>query len=123
MRYQSGIRRPTGHVERRQQHGEPEFSVVAEHDGSGFVLSVYGELDMASAPELEKQVKRLQWAGAASIVIDLSGLDFIDSTGLHVLILAHRRAPEGQLTLLRGPRPVHRVFELTCTDRVLPFAD
>ena len=121
MRY--GQSRRASQAERRQKYGEPEFWVLAEPEGSGFVLSVYGELDVASAPILEKQVKRLQWAGAASIVIDLSGLHFIDSSGLHVLIRAHGRVPEGQLSLLRGPRTVHRVFELTGTDALLPFAD
>ena len=109
-------------VERRQFDGEPEFWVLTEHEGAGFVLSLYGELDVASAPMLEKQVKRLQWAGAA-IVIDLSGLDFVDSTGLHVLIRAFNRVSDGQLTLLRGSRNVHRVFELTGTDTLLPFVD
>ena len=122
MRY-SRSRRPVEHVERRQHHGDPEFWVLTEHEGNGFALALYGELDAASAPALEKQLKRLQWAGASSIVVDLSGLDFIDSTGLHALILAARRAPDGQLSLLRGPRSVHRVFELTGMDDRLPFAD
>ena len=123
MRYQSRSRRPAEHLERRLQHGEPEFWVLSEHEDDGFVLSVYGELDVASGPELEKQIKRLQWAGASAIVIDLSGLDFIDSTGLHVLIRAQQRSEPGRLSLLRGSRNVHRVFELTGTDSVLPFAD
>ena len=123
MRYESSSRRSIPLVERRPTPGELDFWVATEHEGSGFVLSAYGELDVASSPELEKQIKRLQWAGASSITIDLSGLDFIDSTGLHVLIRAHRRAEHGQLTLLRGSRRIHRVFELTGTDRRLPFAD
>jgi anti-sigma B factor antagonist len=121
MRY--GQSRRPSETERRQKYGEPEFWVVSEQEGNGFFLSTFGELDVASAPILEKQVKRLQWAGAARIVIDMSGLHFIDSTGLHVLIRAFKRAPEGQLTLLRGSKNVHRVFELTCTDVLLPFAD
>ena len=113
-------RRPT-ELERRHSYGEPEFWVLSEQEGGGFVLSLYGELDAASAPLLEKQIKRLQWSAAPAIVIDLSGLDFVDSTGLHVLIRAFKRAPEGQLTLLRGSRNVHRVFELTGMDALLPF--
>lgn len=97
--------------------------MISEPEAGGSVLSLYGELDVASAPLLERRIKRLQWAGASAIVIDLSGLDFIDSTGLHVLIRAHARAEEGRLTLLRGSRNVHRVFELTGTDELLPFAD
>lgn len=121
MRY--GRSRRPEEVERRQQQGDPEFWVLTEHEGDGFVLSVYGELDVASAAVLEKQLKRLQWAGASAIVVDLSGLDFIDSTGLHVLIRAYNRSSDNQLTLLRGSRSIHRVFELTGTDALLPFAD
>ena len=121
MRY--GRTRHLSELERRRNHGEPEFWVLTEHEGSGCVLSLYGELDVASGPILEKKLKRLQWSGAAAIVLDLSGLDFVDSSGLHVLIRAFHRSPEGQLTLLRGSRNVHRVFELTGTDTLLPFAD
>lgn len=121
MRYGQSRRR--FETERRQKNSEPEFSVLTEPEGNGFVVSVYGELDMASAPMLEKQIKRLQWADAAEIVVDMSGLHFIDSTGLQVLVRAHRRAGKGQLTMLRGSRNVHRVFELTGLDAVLDFAD
>jgi anti-sigma B factor antagonist len=123
MQHESRSRRPSEPSARRPQYGEPEFWVVSEFEANAFVLSLYGELDIASAPELEKQVKRLQWDGASSIVLDLSGLDFIDSTGLHVLARAQRRSGDGGLTLLRGPRTVHRVFELTGMDELLPFAD
>ena len=122
MRHESRSRRPEA-LERRPQYGEPDFWVLSESEGDAFALSLYGELDIAAAPLLEKHVKRLQWDGAATIVLDLSGLDFIDSTGLHVLMRAHRRGLDGQVTLLRGPKHVHRVFELTGTDAVLPFAD
>ena len=110
-------------AERRHSFGEPEFWVHAEHEEGRNVLSLYGELDSASAPILEKQIKRLQWSGALAIVIDLSGLDFVDSAGLHVLVRAFNRAPERQLTLHRGSRNVHRVFELTGTHTLLPFVD
>ena len=117
-----GRSRRLSELERRRSCGEPEFWVLSEHEGSGCVLSLYGELDVASGPVLEKHIKRLQWAGAAAIVVDLSGLDFVDSAGLQVLIRAFRRAPDG-LTMLRGSRHVHRVFELTGTDTLLPFVD
>ena len=119
MRYESRSPRPTDRE--RRPHGDPEFWISTEQERNGHILALYGELDVASAPVLEKQLKKLQWAGATSIVLDLSGLDFIDSTGLHVLMRAHRRSPEGQMSLLRGSHRVHRVFELTRTDTVLPF--
>ena len=121
MRY-GRSRRPT-ELERGHKYGDPEFWVLTEDEGDGTILSLYGELDAASAPILEKKLKRLQWAGVSAVVIDLSGLDFVDSSGLHVLIRAYNRSPEGQFKLLRGSRHVHRVFELTGTDALLPFAD
>ena len=123
MRYESRSRRASPVVDGRTTPSDVDFWVSTEHEGNGFVLSAYGELDVATGPALEKQIKRLQWAGAASITIDLSGLDFIDSCGLHVLIRAHRRGEAGQLKLLRGSKRIHRVFELTGTDERLPFAD
>ena len=119
MRYESRSNRPSD-VERRP-NGDQEFWISTESEGEGSVLALYGELDIASAPILERRLKKLQWAGAPTIVIDLSGLDFIDSTGLHVLIRMYRRAPEGQMSILRGSHRVHRMFELTKTDTILPF--
>ena len=123
MGYQSRSRRPAFQLERRRAHPDADFSVLTEHEGNGFIVSLFGELDVATAPRLEKQLKRLQWAGAAAIVVDLSGLDFIDSSGMHALMRAQRRDTKDRLRLLRGPRRVHRVFELTGTDDLLNFVD
>ncbi|MBA3749067.1 MAG: STAS domain-containing protein, partial [Solirubrobacterales bacterium] len=58
-----------------------------------------------------------------SIVIDLGELEFIDSTGIRLLIMAADRCKDGRLTLLPGPKQVHRVFELTDLVSRLPFAE
>jgi anti-anti-sigma factor len=89
---------------------------------AGGVIALFGELDIASASLLERGLKRLQWAGTP-IVVDLSGLDFIDSTGLHVLLRAAARAPAGGFSLLRAPERVQRIFSLTATGKHLPFVD
>ncbi len=61
----------------------------------------------------------------ASIVVDLSGLTFMDSTGIRVLIMANARSRDdgNRLALLRGPAAVQRVFELSGVDSLLPFVD
>ena len=58
-----------------------------------------------------------------SIVVDLGGLEFIDSTGLRLLVMAAERSHDGRFSLLRGPKQVHRVFEITDLVDRLPFAD
>ncbi len=58
-------------------------------------------------------------------MLDLSGLTFMDSNGVRLLIQAHARsrAETGRLTLRRGPAVVQRVMELSGVDVLLPFAD
>jgi anti-sigma B factor antagonist len=90
----------------------------------GVVLSLAGELDLAAAPVLQEQLDRAVRGGGV-VVVDLSGLPFIDSSGLHMLVGAERqlRASGGQLVLVRGQRAVHRVFELTGLDRYFAWCD
>jgi len=79
----------------------------------------------------EKVLRSGTWTDQAALsmrverIVDLSGLDFIDSTGLGALVQAHRsdREDGNRLRFLRGSAPVQRVMELTCLDRSLPFAD
>jgi len=61
---------------------------------------------------------------ANAIIVDLGALEFIDSTGIRLLLMAADRCSEsGRLSILRGPRQVHRVFEITDLVDRLPFAD
>ena len=58
------------------------------------MISVSGELDLASSPTLEEELERVAESGAEVVVVDLRGLEFMDSTGLSVLVRAHQRAEE-----------------------------
>ena len=60
---------------------------------------------------------------AHAIVVDLSELTFMDSTGLQLLLKAYARsqADSNRLSLVRGPERVQRVFQMTGTERLLPF--
>jgi anti-sigma B factor antagonist len=88
------------------------------------VLALFGELDIASVPQLEYELAKAEAPGSR-IVIDLSGLEFIDSSGLHMLLNANRRFEQTghQLVLRRGPRAVQRLFELTQTQQRFRFED
>ena len=102
-----------------------QLTLRSERDGALHTISMQGELDLANADDLERELIRVEGSDALSIVIDLSGLQFIDSTGVRLLLSAHARsrADSNRLTLLRGPKPVQRVFELTGILDILPFAD
>jgi anti-anti-sigma factor len=78
-------------------------------------LALAGELDLASAPKLARAVASAIAAGARRVILDLRQLDFIDASGLHVLMQARERSREAgcEFAVVPGPRQVQRVFELT----------
>jgi|SRR5829696_787349 len=90
-----------------------------------YVVEFYGELDLGSVECAASELRCCADSDVEEIIVDLSGLDFIDSTGLGVLVHAYRSDRENgnRLRFLRGSAPVQRVMELTSLDTVLPFAD
>ena len=87
-------------------------------------LQLRGEIDAHSVTGLVSHLDPLP-ESEGDVVIDLSGVGFIDSSGLHMILKAHARsdADSNRLRIRRGPRRVQRVFELTGTDSRLPFID
>jgi anti-sigma B factor antagonist len=102
-----------------------ELTVRSDRDGVVHTICVEGELDLASAERLERELTRVEATDVLSIILDLSGLTFIDSTGVRLLLSANARsrADSDRLALLRGPAAVQRVFQLTGILDRLPFAD
>lgn len=90
--------------------------------GEVAVIALTGELDVAGSALIEREIDRvLADHGPRSLVLDLSRLDFMDSTGLRTVVLADERASaDGRaFALVRGTPDVHRVFEITrMTDRL-----
>ena len=84
-------------------------------------VSVVGDIDVATAPSLRSRIREAVDANPGEAITgDLSGLDFIDSTGLGVLVgaLKYARQSEGSVVLSR-PRPeIWKVFTITGLDRV-----
>ncbi|MGC2375253.1 MAG: STAS domain-containing protein [Solirubrobacteraceae bacterium] len=101
--------------------GSLEISSVLV-DGAARV-ALQGELDLASARQMEEHFASLDEQSPSRVVVDLAGLEFIDSSGLRVLLLADARARERgyELVLLAGQEPVRRVFEMTGALDVLRF--
>jgi anti-anti-sigma factor len=103
--------------------------MVREEVGSGDLhwLILTGELDLASAPALEARIERLCVEGASVVVLDLSKLGFMDSTGLQAVLAATKRCERDGLELLLtgATGAVQRLFELTgvrASDRLVVWA-
>jgi anti-sigma B factor antagonist len=94
-------------------------------DGDAVILALRGELDLTSAPLFEQALMEAESSKPRRVIIDLSGLEFMDSTGLRALLIARERAQENghELALRRGPRQVQRVLELTKTLDAFQFED
>jgi anti-sigma B factor antagonist len=99
-------------------------TVASEREGDMHTIALAGELDVAAAGRVQHELERVEATDALSIVVDLSGLTFMDSTGVRLLMeaQARARADYDRLLVLRGPAPVQRVFELCGVDDLLPFA-
>jgi anti-sigma B factor antagonist len=97
---------------------------TAQH-GRVAVVTLRGELDIAAAAELEPAVDCLLDGVFDVVALDLRGLDFLDSSGLRLILLARNRLldDERRLVLVRGPRAVQRVFEITRMTERLEFVD
>jgi anti-sigma B factor antagonist len=92
--------------------------------GDGRVLvRLAGELDMSTVPILDEHLREALAAGGRRLVVDLRGLEFIDSTGLTLLVRWERGAEQDgyDLALVRGEPRVHRLFELTGLDSRFTF--
>jgi anti-anti-sigma factor len=90
------------------------FEVVATRDTLGVHVAIRGELDLATAPELDRVLVNLEAHGVERIVIDLVGVEFIGSTGLASIVRAQRAADRHghRLVIRRGSRQAQRLFEL-----------
>lgn len=95
-----------------------QFGIAVQNVNGRMVVAVTGELDLAVAGRLDSELEQLGVAPSGTLVIDLSGLEFMDSSGLRVLVRAHQRSEEQgfRLVLVRGPEPIQRVLNLTGVD-------
>lgn len=91
-----------------------DLEIAVEHVNGIAVLGVSGELDIATAPELARVLEGAQFA-AKGMALDFSGLRFIDSTGLHLLITARERAvrDDAPFVLVGCRDPVIRALRIS----------
>jgi anti-sigma B factor antagonist len=99
----------------------PALSVERSSDGEVEVVAVTGEIDISSAPRLISGLNEAVGNCDLPVLVDLSGVDFMDSTGLALLLNAHRRlSRRGKgFAVVCGDGPVRRVFTITDMVEVL----
>lgn len=101
------------------------FEVRSEFEIGRGRLTVVGELDIATAPQLDEAARAMIARGLRDLTIDLRSLSFMDSSGLRLLALLNKRADnEGwMLRLLKPAEPVLTILVLTGADKNLPFVE
>ena len=88
-------------------------------------LALIGELDLSTVEQVEEELRKVENGGAETVVLDLSSLSFLDSTGLRTIVTADQRARKSgrRLAIVRGPNTVHRVFTITRLDERLDMVE
>ena len=104
---------------------QSQFRLEVGSEGRATLIVVRGELDLASGPELEAELARVHEPPPEMLIIDLRQLDFMDSTGLSILVKAHQQTVEDgrEFGVVRGTPQVQRLLELTGVSERLPMAD
>lgn len=103
-------------------HESVEFRIEqSSPNASVRILSLHGDTDLHSAPELREALHDAIAEGATMVIVDLSGTTVIDSTSLGVLLGALKRLREredGQIRLVVSRPEVRRILEITMLDRI-----
>lgn len=100
-----------------------DLSVATREARDRTVVTVGGEVDLATAPALDDELVAILEGGSTRLVVDLSGVDFLDSSGLGVLVKALKRTREkdGTLDLVVTSERILKVFRITGLDAVIPI--
>ena len=103
----------------------PPFDCHVEPDRDTVWIRPVGEIDMATAAEVQARLDEVREAGFTRLVLDLRETTFIDSTGVHLVVEWQQRSRAERFTfaVVQGPEPVRRVFELTGATGQIRFID
>jgi anti-sigma B factor antagonist len=104
---------------------EQEFRIEERAGSTPPVIAVTGEVDVATAPQLRECLHRVIAQGDATVVLDLLGVTFLDSTALGVLVGALKRCRElgGDLHVVLADPRIMKIFEITGLTNVFTIAD
>ena len=100
-----------------------DLSLTARAEGGRTVIEMAGEIDVYTAPRLREKIAALVDEGVYDIVIDLERVEFLDSTGLGVLVggLKRMRAQDGTLVLVCAQERILKIFRITGLTKVFPI--
>jgi anti-sigma B factor antagonist len=93
----------------------PGLHIFSEHDDDAVVVRLEGELELSTVAGVHEALVQALSADCARLVVDLRGLDFLDSAGINALVQAHQRClgSERSLSLMVAPGHVQRVLEVS----------
>ena len=96
-----------------------DLDVQTSRHGDAHVLTLQGEIDVYTAPRLRQSIADLVTAGARLVVVDMKDIDFLDSTGVGVLVQALRRlqARDGDLVIVVTQEKILKIFDITGLNR------
>ena len=103
--------------------GLVDLSLSTRPEGDRTVVEVGGEIDVYTAPKLREQLVDLVADGKYHLIVDMENVDFLDSTGLGVLVggLKRVRAHEGSLRLVCTQERILKIFRITGLTKVFPI--
>ena len=104
----------------------PAFKIDTTESRGRVEIAIEGELDLATAPQLQAEFQRVdELEGVELVIVDLRNLAFLDSTGLEAIVKleARSRAKGAELVVVRGPRAVERLFAVMQLDQKLRIVD
>lgn len=102
-----------------------ELTLSTREVGDKSVVEAAGEVDVYTAPQLDEELTRIVESGTYALVVDLTNVDFLDSTGLGVLVKTLKRVREhgGSLAIVATADRITKVFRITGLDSVMTLTD
>jgi anti-anti-sigma factor len=103
----------------------PLFDVTSETKGQSALVTLTGDFDLQVAGHVAEELTRLEAGAPDLLVLDLSGLSFMDSSGMGVVAAAHARALDAgrRFVVVRPPFSVRRAFELSNLNQVITIVE
>ncbi|MFL5894572.1 MAG: STAS domain-containing protein [Thermoleophilaceae bacterium] len=100
------------------------FHGYLETHGDKIAVVPEGDVDVRSAPEFQELISEAEQSRPAAVIIDLRGLTFLDSTGVHLLLRARDRAQSSgyRLVLIRGPETVQHTLDVLNVSKLFEWA-
>jgi anti-sigma B factor antagonist len=97
-----------------------DLQIALDRNGEACVLTLQGEVDVYTAPAVRTRLLEAVEGGCPVLVVDMAGVDFIDSSGLGVLVSGLKRIREsgGRMTLVTDRESILKIFRITGLDKV-----